>query len=207
VESAGALLADARVESTSTTLDVTDPGAGERFITAVIDAFGEVDGVVTSAGISGDGAFVDLPLHEWGRVLNVNLTGTFTVAQAAARAMIGQGRGGSIVTVSSALAVTGRRLGAHYASSKAAVIALTKTMALELSPFGIRVNAVAPGPTDTPLIQHIDRSYLEELAKQNPLGRLGHADDQAAAICFLLSGASSWMTGQTMHVNGGSVMP
>ena len=104
--------------------------------------------------------------------------------------------------------MTGQRHGVHYAASKAGVVALTKTFALEVGGDGIRVNNVAPGATESPLLRRtVSDAFLQEWIARNPLGRLGRPEDQAAAICFLLSDAASWITGQTIHVNGGSIMP
>jgi 3-oxoacyl-[acyl-carrier protein] reductase len=189
-------------------LDVVDPTSVGAFVDAAVAAHGRVDGLVTSAGTTTSEAALNLGLDDWNRVLAVNLTGTFLVAQRAARVMADSAGGGSIVTISSALATTGQRRGAHYAASKAGVIALTKTLALELGPLGIRVNNVAPGATESPLLRRtVTAEFLKEWVGRNPLGRLGAPEDQAAAACFLLSDASSWITGQTLHVNGGSIMP
>ena len=117
-------------------------------------------------------------------------------------------RKGSIVNISSGQALKGAVNGAHYSSSKAGVIALTKTLALELAPYGVRVNAIAPGPVDTPLFRRgRTESQIREIAKPIPLGRIGQPDDIAGVVSFLVSPESAYMTGQTLHVNGGLFMP
>lgn len=189
-------------------LDVADPMSVAGFVDAVVERHGRIDGLVNSAGTTTAMPVLELSLEDWDRVLAVNLRGTFVLVQRAAQVMAERATRGSIVTISSALAMTGQRHGAHYAASKAAVIAFTKTVALELGPLGIRANSVAPGATESPLLRRtVSDEFLEEWIGRNPLGRLGMPEDQAAAVCFLLSDASSWMTGQTLHVNGGSIMP
>ena len=189
-------------------LDVADPASVVAFIETTVTAHDRIDGLVCSAGTTTSSPALELSLEDWQRILAVNLTGTFVAVQAAAREMAGRGTGGSIVTISSALATTGQRHGAHYAASKAGVIALSKTFALECGVAGVRVNNVAPGATESPLLRRtVTDQFLEEWIARNPLGRLGRPEDQANAICFLLSDAAEWITGQTFHVNGGSIMP
>jgi len=189
-------------------LDVSDPDSVQTFIDTATSELGGLDGLVTSAGTTRPSPAVDMRLADWERVLAVNLTGTFLCVQAAARAMLAAGSPGSVVTISSSLAVTGQRQGAHYAASKAGVIALTKTFALELGPRRIRVNNIAPGATESPLLRRtVTDEFLEQWIARAPLGRLGDPDDHARCACFLLSEDSSWITGQTFHVNGGSIMP
>jgi 3-oxoacyl-[acyl-carrier protein] reductase len=121
--------------------------------------------------------------------------------------MVGQGTGGSIVTVSSTMGASGGRPGfAHYAASKAGVIGLTKTLAIELGGNGIRVNCVAPGAVDTPLFRETVGEAVAKTWSKSPLGRVGEPQDIAEAIEFLLTERSSWITGQVIHVNGGVYM-
>jgi NAD(P)-dependent dehydrogenase (short-subunit alcohol dehydrogenase family) len=187
--------------------DVTSEASIEGLLDAALQAHGRLDGIVCSAGTTALRWAVDLQLSEWERVLAVNLTGTFLSARATARRMIGAGRGGSIVTVASMLGITGQKQGAHYSASKAGIIGLTKSLALEFSRYGIRVNCVAPGPTDTPLLRDtMGGDALDKTVAAIPLGRLGTPQDLAQSICFLLSDESSWVTGETFHVNGGTLM-
>lgn len=189
--------------------DVTDRASVDRAIEAVVESCGTPTGVVASAGTTTEVPFLELSLDEWAAIVDLNLTGTFVVAQRIARRMVERDTGGSIVTVSSSQGQTGRARGAHYAASKAGVIGLTKSMALELATHHIRVNCVAPGPVDTPLLRRIlDRAPggAEASLSRVPLGRFGEADEVAAAICFLLSDDAGWITGHTLHVNGGLLM-
>jgi NAD(P)-dependent dehydrogenase (short-subunit alcohol dehydrogenase family) len=147
-----------------------------------------------------------MDLDEWDRVLNVNLRGTFVCARAAVRLMKPQGRG-AIVNMASGRALAGAPLGAHYSASKGGIIALTKSLALAFAPFGIRVNCMIPGLTDTaqPRVEMSDEQ-LEAAAGTIPLGRVGQPEDIAAGVAFLLGDDASYMTGQSIAVNGGAIM-
>jgi NAD(P)-dependent dehydrogenase (short-subunit alcohol dehydrogenase family) len=185
-------------------LDVTSPESVAEFL-----AVGEepLAGVACSAGIAPDVPAFDMTLEMWNHVIAVNLTGTFLVAQAAARAMVEHGRGGSIVTVASAMGTTGAVNLAHYSASKGGIMALTKSLAREFGPHQIRVNSVSPGGINTPLYQgRMSEQKVRENIARMPLGRLGEPEDVAKCIGFLLSDLSLWITGQTINVNGGSLM-
>jgi NAD(P)-dependent dehydrogenase (short-subunit alcohol dehydrogenase family) len=185
-------------------LDVTAPGSVADFLAV---GEGPLGGVVCSAGIAPDVPVLDMTLDMWNHVIAVNLTGTFLVAQAAARAMVEHGRGGSIVTVASAMGTTGAVNLAHYSASKGGVVAFTKCLARESGPHRIRVNSVSPGGINTPLYRgRMPEQKVRENIARMPLGRLGEPEDVAKCIGFLLSDLSSWITGQTINVNGGSLM-
>jgi NAD(P)-dependent dehydrogenase (short-subunit alcohol dehydrogenase family) len=167
---------------------------------------GGLDILVNNAGVYPRSPFLDLSEREWDFVLDVNLKGSCFCAQAAARAMIAGGRRGSIINLSSS-SVRGQPRGVHYTASKGGVITMTRTMALELAPYGIRVNAIAPGTTDT--AQPRGGNTEEELvamAKTIPLGRIAQPEDIASVAVFLAADESRHMTGQTLHVNGGLLM-
>jgi NAD(P)-dependent dehydrogenase (short-subunit alcohol dehydrogenase family) len=170
--------------------------------------FGAHNGAVCSAGIDTIFPFLEMSLADWQRVIDVNLTGTFLTVQATARAMVESGNQGALVTFASGIAVRGRGAGAHYAASKGGVIALSKSAALDLARHKIRVNVVAPGMTDTPMAQNvITPEEMAARARQVPLGRIAQPDDIAKVVEFLVSDASGWLTGQTLHANGGLLMP
>jgi len=169
----------------------------------VHDAFGGIDIAVLNAGVGGFGALVDLSSAEWDRVLGVNLRGTFLCLREVGRAMIAGGRGGGIVAVSSISGFLVDRMMGHYSVSKAGVAELVRVAARELGPFGIRVNAVAPGTTDTPMFASTARlpGYRERVAERSALGEVGTADGVARAVTALLE--LDWVTGQVLAADGG----
>jgi len=185
-------------------LDVCDRGAIDRAVAAVVREFGRLDIVLESAGISHRLNFLDLDPDTWDRIIAVNLTGMFHLGQATARQMAKQG-GGSIINVTSQLAEVARPERAAYVASKGGARSLTHAMAVDLAAHGIRVNAIAPGPTLTGLTR---ASYTDPEARRAtealiPLGRLGQPDDLAGAVLFLASDESRWVTGSTVTVDGG----
>lgn len=168
---------------------------------------GRIDVLVNNAGIFPRKPFLDLTDGEWDRVLDVNLRGSFRCSRAAALRMVEAGRGGAIVNIASG-AVRGKKLGVHYSASKGGMIAMTRSIALELAPHAIRVNAIAPGLVDTaqPRLEHSEEA-MHALSRQVPLGRMGAPEDVADVAVFLASDAARHVTGQTIFVNGGSYMP
>jgi 3-oxoacyl-[acyl-carrier protein] reductase len=186
--------------------DVGDSAAVRRMFEDIEGSHGTVDVLVNNAGIFPRVSFLDMQEGQWDAVLGINLKGSILCAQAAARLMVKHGRGGAIVNVGSG-AVRGQRLGVHYAASKAGLVGATRSMALELAPHGIRVNAVAPGLVDTaqPRIAHDDAS-LARMAAEIPLGRIGEGSDIADTILFLAGSGARFVTGQTLHVNGGTYL-
>jgi NAD(P)-dependent dehydrogenase (short-subunit alcohol dehydrogenase family) len=187
--------------------DVSRAADVQAMLDGVMRDLGAPDILVNNAGVYPRSAFLDLAEPEWDAVLGVNLKGTFLCAQAAARAMVAAGRKGSIINLASQ-AIRGAPLGVHYTASKGGVVAMTRAMALALAPHGIRVNAVAPGLTDTaqPRYEHSEAT-MAELSRGVPLGKMATPDDIADVIVFLASDASRHITGQTIHANGGSYLP
>jgi 3-oxoacyl-[acyl-carrier protein] reductase len=186
--------------------DVSVPGQVEAMTATVVKALGAIDVLVNNAGVFPRVPFLEMKESDWDFVLDVNLKGSFLCAQAAARLMVQRGRPGAIVNIASQ-AVRGAVLGVHYSASKGGVVAMTRAMALELAPHGIRVNAVAPGLTDTaqPRYGH-DEDALAAMARAVPLGRMARAEDIADVIVFLASDDARFITGETIHANGGSYM-
>lgn len=168
--------------------------------------WGAPTGLVNNAGIFPRSSAIDMDLDEWDHVLNVNLRGTFVCSRAAARLMKPQGRG-AIVNMASGRALAGAALGAHYSASKGGIIALTKSLALAFAPFGIRMNCMIPGLTDTaqPRVEMSDEQ-IEAAGATIPLGRVGQPEDIAAGVAFLLGDDAGYMTGQSIAVNGGAIM-
>jgi len=174
---------------------------------AVVREYGRLDVLLDSAGVSGGASFLDFEHSEWERIIAVNLTGMFHLGQAAARQMVRQGGEGSIINVTSQLAEVARPGSAAYIASKGGGRSLTQAMALDLAPHGIRVNAIAPGPTLTGLTRatYADPERRRATITQIPLGRMGDPQDLVGAILFLASDESRWVTGSTVTVDGGYV--
>ena len=194
--------------ASATALDVRERAAVDAAVAAVVREFGRLDVLVECAGVSHGGSFLDLDASEWNRVIAVNLTGMFHLGQAAARQMVLQQSGGSIINVTSQLAEVARPERAAYVASKGGGRSLTHAMALDLAPHGIRVNAIAPGPTLTGLTRasYTDPERRRSTIAQVPLGRLGDPQDLVGAILFLASDESRWVTGSTVTVDGGYVV-
>jgi 3-oxoacyl-[acyl-carrier protein] reductase len=172
-------------------------------VQGAIDALGRIDVLVNNAGIFPRVGFLEMTEEEWDRVLDVNLKGSAFCAQAAARHMVAQGIRGVILNLSSS-SVRGAVLGVHYAATKTGIIGITRSMALALAPHGIRVNAIAPGLTDTAQPRHGNTdAELAEMAKALPLGRMGRPEEIAGLMVYLASDAAEWITGQVYHINGG----
>jgi 3-oxoacyl-[acyl-carrier protein] reductase len=189
--------------------DVSDQGAVEAMTDAVVERFGRLDVLVNNAGITKDNLLFKMSRDDWDAVLSINLTGVFLCCQAAQKHMVAQ-KSGSIVNLSSRSAL-GNRGQVNYAATKAGVQGLTATLALELGPFGINVNAVAPGYIATAMTAstaaRVGSSVEEhqELAAGNtPLRRVGRPEEVAAVIAFLASDDASYVSGQTLYVNGGA---
>jgi 3-oxoacyl-[acyl-carrier protein] reductase len=188
--------------------DVANVAIAAALVEATVERLGALDVMVNNAGVFPRVPFLDMSERDWDFVLGVNLKGTCFCGQAAARAMIRAGRPGAIINLaSSAIAGTSPN-GAHYAASKGGIVSLTRAMAVELAPHGIRVNAVAPGLTDTAQPRYGNtEERLHERARATPAGRMAQPEEIAAVALFLASDASSYMIGQTLHPNGGSYMP
>ena len=166
------------------------------------NAIGKIDGVVSCAGIAQQALFQDVTESDWSRMMGVNLSGAAYLAQAALPDMISE-KNGAIVFVSSIWGEVGASMEAHYSASKAGLIGLTKALSKEVGPSGIRVNAVTPGVILTDMLNSFDEETMKALSDETPLGRIGTPEDVAKAIRFLLSDDASFITGQTLGVNGG----
>jgi NAD(P)-dependent dehydrogenase (short-subunit alcohol dehydrogenase family) len=187
-------------------LDVTDEAAVTTLVGEGLAGMAPLRGLVTCAGVAPTERFLDTPTAAFRHVLEVNLVGTFVVGRIAAAAMAKSG-GGAIVTVASVSGLRGSAGRAAYGASKGGVVTLTKVMALELAPLGIRVNCVAPGATETPLLQkiHTPETRAAVLAAV-PLRRFAQPTETAAAIRFLLEDAASFITGHSLIVDGGQTI-
>ena len=178
----------------------------EKMFAETIEAFGEVDVLVNCAGISDQTPLMEISLEEWDRVMRVNLASTFFCSQKALQHMCPRKQGVIVNIGSSAGKSGGIAVGAHYSASKAGVICLTKTLALYGAQYGVRVNCVCPGTTNTPMTKHWTGAVRAALVEKIPLKRLGEPQEVADAICFLASPVAKFITGETLNVNGGMIM-
>jgi len=178
-----------------------------EMVDAVVAEFGRIDILVNNAGVFPRVDFLEMKESDWDFVHDVNLKGSVFCAQAAAKAMIAAGRPGAIINITSGAAFRGSPRGVHYVASKGGVVSMTRQMALELAPHRIRVNAIAPGLTDTAQPRYgSSEEEIAEMASANPLGRIAEPEDIARAALFLASDQAGFVTGHTLHVNGGSYL-
>ena len=185
--------------------DVSDFSACEAFFKDVIETYGRLDILVNNAGITRDGLLMKMSEEDYDTVLDTNLKGTFHCIRFAARQMLRQ-RGGRIINLSSVSGILGNAGQANYSASKAGVIGLTKSAARELASRGITVNAVAPGFIETEMTAVLSEKVRESAVAQIPMGAFGTAEDVAEAVAFLASDSARYITGQTIHVDGGMAM-
>ncbi len=185
--------------------DVSNSESVNKMVKSVIDLFGSLDILVNNAGITRDNLLMRMKEDEWDAVINTNLKGVFQCTKAVTRQMMKQ-RSGKIINIASIVGVSGNPGQANYVAAKAGVIGLTKTVAKELSSRHINVNAIAPGFISTDMTDELPQEVKEEMLKQIPLARFGEPEDIAKVVSFLASEDSKYITGQTLHVDGGMVM-
>ncbi len=187
--------------------DVSVVAQAGAMAAAAARQLGRLDVLVNNAGIYPRVSMLEMREPDWDAVLDVNLKGTFFCSQAAARVMVAAGTPGGIINLASR-AIGGSVLGTHYSASKGGIVSLTRAMALELAPYRIRVNAIAPGLTDTAQPRYgMTEAEIAAASQALPLGRMATPADIAQTAAFLASGASALITGQVLHVNSGSYMP
>ncbi|WP_042456301.1 3-oxoacyl-[acyl-carrier-protein] reductase [Neobacillus dielmonensis] len=185
--------------------DVSNSEEVTEMVKAAIDRFGKLDILVNNAGITKDNLLMRMKEEDWDDVLNINLKGVFLCTKAVTRQMMKQ-RQGRIINIASIVGVSGNPGQANYVAAKAGVIGLTKTTAKELASRNITVNAVAPGFISTDMTDKLSEDVKQEMLKQIPLARFGDPKDVAQVTAFLASDSASYMTGQTLHIDGGMVM-
>jgi NAD(P)-dependent dehydrogenase (short-subunit alcohol dehydrogenase family) len=187
--------------------DVAQIRESQAMISAVEQGLGPIDVLINNAGVFPRVPFLEMTESDWDYVLDVNLKGSCFCAQAAAKAMVSAGRPGVIINLTSGAAFRSSPRGVHYVASKGGVLSMTRAMAVELAPYRIRVNAIAPGLTDTAQPRYgSSEAELAETARAIPLGRMARPEEIARAAVFLASDNAGFVTGQTLHVNGGSYL-
>ena len=185
--------------------DAADMAHAEEAVQAVLDAWGTIDVLVNNAGITRDTLMIRMSEADWDAVIETNLKSVFAFCKAAYRPMMKQ-RGGSIVNISSVVGVMGNAGQTNYAASKAGIIGFTKSIARELGGRGVRANVIAPGYIATDMTEAMGDKAQEALQGQIPLGRIGRPEDIASAVVYLASDAGAYVTGHTLHVDGGLAM-
>jgi len=185
--------------------DVSDAAQAEQMVSAVLEKFGRIDILVNNAGITRDNLLMRMKEEEFDEVIAVNLKGVFNCMKAASRPMMKQ-RGGTIINISSVVGVLGNAGQVNYTAAKAGVIGMTKSAAREFASRGVTVNCVAPGFIDTDMTAKLPETARATLLGQIPLARLGSPEDVARVVVFLASDDAGYMTGQTLHVDGGMYM-
>ena len=185
--------------------NVADFNQSKEMVSTAIKHFGKIDILVNNAGVTRDNLMMRMSEQEWREVIDTNLNGAFNCTRAVVFPMMKQ-KGGSVVNITSVSGIIGMMGQTNYASSKAGLIGFTKSLAKELARFNISVNAVAPGFIDTEMTQGLKKEYIEEALKLIPMGRIGKAEEVAKAVAFLVSDASSYITGHILNVDGGLAM-
>lgn len=199
------MIAAAGGEAIAVQADVSQAEDVERLLKATLDKYGKVDILVNNAGIARDNLLLRMKEGDWDAVLATNLKGVFLCTKAVSKGMLKQ-RSGVIINISSVVGLSGNAGQANYAAAKAGVIGFSKSMAKELASRGIRVNAVAPGYISTDMTAILPETAKTEILAKIPLGHVGEPQDVAKAVLFLVSPAASYITGQTLCVDGGMEM-
>jgi 3-oxoacyl-[acyl-carrier protein] reductase len=197
--------AEAGLKGVGRVLDVADAEAIESFVKSVGDEFGAPTLLINNAGITRDNLLLRMKDEEWDDVIRTNLSSIFRLSKACLRGMM-KAKGGRIVNVTSVVGATGNAGQANYAAAKAGIVGFTKSLAKEVGSRNITVNAVAPGFIDTDMTRALPEEHRKALLGNIPLARLGAAEEIAGAVAFLCSDEAAYITGETLHVNGGMYM-
>ena len=204
-EAIGSALAEAGLKGVGRSLNVTEADAVDSFVKAATEEFGAPTILVNNAGITRDNLLMRMKDDDWDAIIQTNLTSVYRLSKAVMRGMT-KARFGRIVNITSVVGATGNAGQSNYAAAKAGIIGFTKSLAKELGSRNITINAVAPGFIDTDMTRSLPQEHKESLIGQIPLGRLGQPDEIAGAVAFLCSPDGSYITGETLHVNGGMYM-
>lgn len=204
-EAISAYLAENGIKGQGMMLNVTDADSVAQLITGMTEAFGAPSILVNNAGITRDNLLMRMKDEEWDDIINTNLTSVYRLSKACLRAMT-KARKGRIISISSVVGASGNAGQTNYAAAKAGLIGFTKSLAREVGTRGITINAVAPGFIDTDMTRALPDAQREALLSSIPLRRLGQPEEIAAAVAFLASPAAGYITGETLHVNGGMYM-
>lgn len=185
--------------------DISDYAETAKMVGQIVEKYGRIDVLINNAGIIKDALLVRMSEAVWDQVLDVNLKSVFNASQAVAKVMMKQ-RAGKIVSVASVVGAMGNVGQANYVASKAGIIGLTKTLAKELAPRGVNVNCIAPGFIESDMTAKLPEKVIEGFLKAIPMGRMGSTDEVADVVEFLVSDQATYVTGQTIHINGGLYM-
>ena len=196
------IFADNKVSGKGIKLNVTDNEQIASLIKSVNEDFGSIDILINNAGITRDNILLRMKENEWEDIINTNLSSLYRMSKSVLRGMIKK-RSGRIISITSVVGAMGNAGQSNYAAAKAGMIGFTKSLAREVGVRGITVNAVAPGFIETDMTSNLPDEQKEALASQIPMGRLGTPDEVANAVLFLAGDSGSYITGQTLHVNGG----
>ena len=197
-----ATLKDNGVEGTGMALNVTDNDQIAEVMKSITDTYGAVDILINNAGITRDNLLMRMKEDEWDAIMNTNLASVYKMSKSVLRGMMKK-KSGRIISIASVVGAMGNAGQTNYAAAKAGIMGFTKSLAREVGPRGITVNAVAPGFIKTDMTDALPEEQKEALSKQIPMGRLGTADEIAQSVLFLAGDGGSYVTAQTLHVNGG----
>jgi len=196
------IFAENKISGKGMKLDVTDNEQVTNLVKIIGEEFGSVDILVNNAGITRDNILLRMKEDEWDDIINTNLSSIYKMSKSVLRGMI-KNRSGRIISITSVVGVMGNAGQSNYAAAKAGMIGFTKSLAREVGTRNITVNAIAPGFIETDMTDKLPDNQKEALVSQIPMGRLGTADEVAQAVLFLAGDGGSYITGQTLHVNGG----
>jgi len=205
VQSVADKITHQKFNASAVSCDISDSNNVTELVKDIIEKHGRIDILINNAGITRDNLLMRMSEDNWNEVINVNLKAAFTAIKAASRSMIKQ-RSGRIINISSVVGLIGNAGQVNYAASKAGLIGMTKSVAREFASRGITANCIAPGYVETEMTNKLTDKVKSSLNEQIPLGRIGNVEDIAYAVAFLASDEASYITGQTLAVDGGIVM-